>query len=109
MREAQGERSRGVSGYLPSSWTGSCPGAAASGASVGSGEVRSRLLAERGVAHGLFESPERRQVLGGAAGDEARAVAEAADLDGKRPDKLAGRVSVCRITDGRPADSARFI
>lgn len=45
------------------------------------------------MAQGLFERPERRQVFGGAAGDEARAVGEAADLDRQRPGELAGRAA----------------
>lgn len=48
--------------------------------SDGFGNARSRVLAERDLAHGLCERQERRQVLGRAAGDETRAIAIAADL-----------------------------
>lgn len=52
---------------------------------------RSFLAPKDDVAHGLFECAKRRQVFGRASGDEARAVAKAADVDRQGLDGPAGQ------------------
>ena len=52
---------------------------------------RRTVPSQRGVAHGLLQRPERRQVFGRAPGDEARAVAVAPDVHRQGPDGPAGQ------------------
>ena len=53
----------------------------------------SSIATQRGMAYGLLERPERRQVPCRAPGDEARAVTEAADVDRQGADEADGQAS----------------
>ena len=48
-------------------------------------------MAQRGFSHYRLELPERRQVLGGAPGDESRAVGELPEGDRQGLQELAGQ------------------
>ena len=60
------------------------------GSSTGSGDTRSGISPERGVAYRLFEHPERLQVFGRALGDEAGAVAAAAEGERQGAERRSG-------------------
>ena len=55
-----------------------------------------------GLAHGLFQQPERRQVLGRAPGDEAGPVTASAELERQRPELRRGQPA--QEVQGQPSE-----